>query len=336
MVAENHEMGRKRMKMFRVGLGILALASASGAWSSAMAQDVTLKMAHIYTPGNIWYDTAEAYKKAVEERTNGQVKIDIAPAGSTGDWPQSIEGLQIGTNDIVLQSIGTLDRYNTIAGIEAYPYLIRDVDHFKKVYYGPVGKELVDEIAEKTRFRIVGAGYRGARQLTSSREVGGLDDLAGLKLRVPPLKMYRLTWEYLGASPVPMGVSELFTSLQQGVVDGQENPLEIVESQKFYEVQKYVAETAHIIGAMTFIYSDNRFKSLPEDVRNVLQEEGDKVMTEATDRMVKLEDDLKAQLQAKGMTFVPVDRAAFQAKLEDLPEEFPELADWVEKIQAVQ
>jgi TRAP-type C4-dicarboxylate transport system substrate-binding protein len=94
-------------------------------------------MAHIYAPGNIWYETAEAYAKAVEQKSGGKVKMQIAPSGSTGDWPASIEALKIGTNDIVLQSVGTLDRYGTIAGVEAYPYLVRDVEHFKRVYYGP-------------------------------------------------------------------------------------------------------------------------------------------------------------------------------------------------------
>lgn len=295
----------------------------------------TLKMAHIYTPGNIWFETAAAYAKAVEEKSGGKTKIQIAHSGSTGDWPQSIEALKIGTNDIVLQSVGTLDRYNIIAGIEAYPYLVRDIDHFKKVYYGPVGQGLFDEIAAKTQFRIIGAGYRGARDLTSSRKVASLDDLKGLKLRVPPLKMYRLTWELLGASPVPMGVAELFTSLQQGVVDGQENPLEVIDQQKFNEVQKYVGETAHVIGAMTFIFFDQRFKSLPAETQKLLVEEGNRAMLSATDRMVGLEDELKKKLQSKGMEFVAVDRAAFRDKLKPMAKEFPELADWVQKIQAV-
>jgi TRAP-type C4-dicarboxylate transport system substrate-binding protein len=175
----------------------------------------------------------------VAERSGGRIRIDIAHSGATGDWPASIEALLIGTNDIVLQSIGTLDRYNTIAGIEAYPYLVRYLAHFRSVYHGPAGAALFDEIAAKTRFRIIGAGYRGARHLTSNRRVEKVEDLRGLKLRVPPLRMYRLTWELLGASPVPMGVAELFTSLQQGVVDGQENPLEVIESLKFNEVQRY-------------------------------------------------------------------------------------------------
>lgn len=321
----------------RRGLGVAAaLALALAAAPAALAQTVTLKMAHIYNPGNIWYQTAQAYADAVAQKSGGKVKIQIAASGATGDWPASIEALKIGTNDIVLQSIGTLDRYNILPGIEAYPYLLRDVEHFKKVYYGPVGAEFIDEVARKTSFRIIGAGYRGARWLTSNKPVHALADLNGLKLRVPPLKMYRMTWEYLGASPVPMGVAELFTSMQQGVVDGQENPLEIVESNKFYEVQKYAIDTRHVIGAMTWIFSDARFKRLPVDVQKLLKEEGERVMLAATERMIGLEGELKTQLQGQGMKFNEVDRDAFRERLKPMAKEFPDLAPWVQKFQAVQ
>ena len=318
-------------------LGATAAASllTVAAAPAALAQTTVLKMAHVYTPGNIWYETAQAYAKAVEEKSGGKVKIQIAHSGSTGDWPSSIEGLKIGTNDIVLQSIGTLDRYNILPGIEAWPYLLRDVDHFKKVYYGPVGAEFMEEVAKKTSFRIIGAGYRGARWLTSTKPVANLADLHGLKMRVPPLKMYRMTWDLLGASTVPMGPAELFTSLQQGVVDGQENPLEYVQFSKFYEVQKYGIDTRHVIGAMTWIFSDARFKRLPADVQTLLQEEGERVMLEATERMIGLEGEIQKQLASEGMKFNEVDRAAFAAKLEPMGKEFPELAPWVTKFRAV-
>ncbi|MFO1288262.1 MAG: TRAP transporter substrate-binding protein [Rubrivivax sp.] len=258
----------------------------------------------------------------------------IAPS-TTGDWPASIEGLKIGTNDIVLQSVGTLDRYNVVAGVEAYPYLVRDIDHFKKVYYGPVGAELYEEIAKKTGFRIIGAGYRGMRHLTSSKPVRNLAEVKSIKIRVPPLKIYRLTWDTLGASTVPMGVAELFTSLQQGVIDGQENPLEVVEMMKFNEVQKFVVETGHVSGAMTWIFSDAKFKSLPADVQKLLKEEGEAAMLAATERMVRLEGEIKTRLQGKGMQFVTVDRAAFASALAPMSKEFPDLAPWVAKMQAV-
>jgi tripartite ATP-independent transporter DctP family solute receptor len=316
--------------------GAAAIAAAlPAAPAFAQGQPLVLKMAHIYNPGNIWFETAEAYAKAVNEKSGGKVRIEIAASGSTGDWPATIEGLKIGTNHIVLQSIGTLDRYNILPGLEAYPYLVRDVDHFKKVYYGPVGQEFIEEVARKTSFRIVGAGYRGARWLTSNKPVKTVADIRGLKLRVPPLKMYRMTWELLGASPVPMGVAELFTSMQQGVIDGQENPLEIIDSMKFNEVQKYAIDTRHIIGAMTWIFSDARFRQFPPDVQKLLKEEGERAMLQATDRMVATEGELRKKLESRGMQFNDIDRDALKAKVADIGKEFPDLAPWAAKFSAV-
>ncbi|MET0508285.1 MAG: TRAP transporter substrate-binding protein [Burkholderiaceae bacterium] len=313
--------------------GAAAMVSIPLARPLAAQSALVLKMAHIYPPGNIWTETAEAYAKAVESRSNGQVRIQIAHSGATGDWPQSIEGLKIGTNDIVLQSIGTLDRYNILPGVEAFPYLLRDVEHFKKVYYGSAGAEFFEEIAKKTSFRLIGAGYRGARWLTTNKPVSKPDDIKGLKLRTPPLKMYRMTWELLGASPVPMGVAELFTSMQQGVVDGQENPLEIVDSLKFYEVQKFAIDTRHIIGAMTWILSDARVKRLPGDVQKLLREEGDKVMLAATDRMIGMEGQLRTKLQSAGMKINDIDRAELARRVEPIGKEFPDLVPWVAKFR---
>jgi TRAP-type C4-dicarboxylate transport system substrate-binding protein len=156
-----------------------------------------------------------------------------------------------------------------------------------------------------------------------------------VKLRVPPLKMYRMTWDTLGASTVPMGVAELFTSMQQGVVDGQENPLEIVESMKYNEVQKYAIETGHVSGAMTWIYHEPRLKRLPADVQALLKSEGEAAMLAATDRMLKTEGEIKSRLQAQGMQFIQVDRAAFANALSGMSKEFPDLAPWVAKVQAV-
>lgn len=319
--------------------GALALpALALGALGPARAEvpETTLQVAHIYDPGNLWYDATQRYLDAVTERTGGKVTFNVAASGTTGTWQESIEALQLGTNDIVIQSVGTLDRYDPLPGIEAFPYLIRDLDHFKKVYYGPTGRELYDAIEEKTGFKIVGAGYRGARKLSADRAVETLDDLKGLKLRVPPLKMYKRTWELLGASPVPMPFLEVFTSLQQGVIDGQENPLEVIESKKLDEVQSHVMATDHVIGAMTFIFDSNRFDSFPEELQQILQEEGEKAMLWATDEMVKQEDSYRDALKERGMTFVQPDLEAFRAAVAPIKEEFPELKEWVERVNAVQ
>jgi len=314
---------------------VTALSFTAAHTAQAQVKPVTLKLAHIYSPKDHWGETMEAFKKAVEDRSEGKIKINISANGLTGDWPQSIEGLRMGTNHIVLQSVGALDRYSQSAGVEAYPYLIRDMDHFHAVYEGAAGGELYDQITKESGFKLIGASYRGARFLTSNRKISNLQDLHGLKMRVPPLKMYRATWTTLGASPVPMGMAELFTSLQHGMIDGQENPLEVIRNVNLFEVQKFAAETQHTIGAMTLIFSDKYFSRLPAETQQILKEEGERVMSEATARMVVAENEHKQFLESKGMAFNAVDRDAFAAKIKEMDSQFPELQVWLDKFRAV-
>ncbi len=312
----------------------LSLASLEAA--RAEIPDTTIQIAHVYNPGNIWFETAQHYADGIKEASGGKVTVNIAPGGTTGTWQEAIEALQIGTNNIVLESIGTLDRYDPLPGIEAFPYLIRDLDHFKKVYYGDMGGELADEIEQRTGFKIIGAGYRGSRKLSANKKVMTPDDLKGLKLRVPPLKMYRRTWELLGASPVPMPALEIYTALQQGVIDGQENPLEVIYTFKWYEHQPYVMNTDHVIGAMTFIFDANWFNSQPKELQDILVEQGEKAMLWATEQMVAKEDEYEKLLKENGVEIVTPDMEAFRAAVAPIKDEFPELKEWVERINAVQ
>ncbi|MFA5663604.1 TRAP transporter substrate-binding protein [Castellaniella sp.] len=314
-------------------LALAGVAVAVAGTARAEVESVTLHMAHDYPPGNVWYEAAQRFADGVASRTDGKAKMQIAHSSSTGSWDQNIEGLQIGTNDIVLESIGTLDRYDPLPGVEAFPYLIKDLDHFKKVYYGDVGDAFMDEVARRSGFRIIGAGYRGARKLSANRKVESVGDLAGLKLRVPPLKMYRRTWELLGASPVPMPVTEIFTGLQQGLIDGQENPLEFINTYKLGEVQSHVMNTNHVIGAMTFIFNDGRFKALSPELQQILREEGANAMLWATDRVLGMENDYQKSLEDKGVVFVDVDLPAFREKVAPIADDFPDLKEWVVKFQ---
>ena len=309
------------------------------AFSSAASAEITekrLQFAHVYPEGNIWNQTTERFAAAITERTEGKVTVSIAAGGTTGSWVEAIEALQIGTNDVVLESIGTLDRYDPLPGVEAFPYLIRDLDHFRAVYYGPVGEAFSDEVAERTGFKIVGAGYRGARKLSANRAVETVEDLAGVRLRVPPLRMYTRTWELLGASAVPMAATEIFTALQQGVIDGQENPLEFIHSFRFYEVQSHVMDTDHVIGAMTFIFDKARFDSFSPALQEILIEEGRNAMLWGTDQMIERENEYRDLLEAEGVTLVSPDLEPFREALVPIREEFPDLAEWVARFEAVE
>lgn len=318
--------------------GAIAIAGATVLSGVAAAEvpRMTLQMAHNYAPNNIWYDVGQRFVENVEAQTDGRITFNVAHSASTGTWAEQIEALQIGTNDIVIQSVGTLDRYAPLPGIEAFPYLIRDTDHFKQVYYGPVGRELYDAIEVETGFRIIGAGYRGARVLSSNRRLESLADVRGLALRVPPLRMYTRTWELLGASPTPMPFTEVFTSLQQGVIDGQENPYEIIESFKLDEVQDYVIETNHVIGAMTFIFDSRRFASFTPEVQRIITEAAEEAMLWSTAQMLEKEDSYRDILTERGMEIIEIDLTEFRAQVAPIRDEFPELSEWVTRIAEVE
>ena len=319
-------------------IGMIALATGLTAASPAMAEirEMKLTFAHIYNPGNIWHEVGQRFTEEVTERTGGLVTFEVLPGGSTGTWRETIEQVQLGVVDLTIQSVGTLNSYDPLPGIEAFPYLIRDIDHFRAVYEGEIGAELYERIAENTGFHIVGASYRGARNLTANREIADIDDLSGLKIRVPGLRMYQMTWELAGASPTPLPAAEIFTGLQQGVIDAQENPLEVIERRRLDEVQTHVILTGHVTGAMTLIFDEDRFKSLPKELQVIMEEAALSATQWGTQEVLRQEETLRAELESRGMTFVEIDREPLQAAVAPIMEEFPELAPWVVRIRSVQ
>nr|PZN85805.1 MAG: TRAP transporter substrate-binding protein DctP [Pseudomonadota bacterium] len=313
------------------GIVFLFFALAVAPW--AAAETLTLKLVHNHAPGTIWQEVAEDYASRVHQRSGGKVKIEVVHADANG-VALTAEDLLAGDHDIMMHPVGALSRYDALAGLEAYPYLIRDIAHFRAVYDGALGKELLTEIGKRTAFHLIGAAYRGTHHLSSNRLVEKIDDLRDLKVRVPELKIFELTWEYLGASPVPMDFSELYEALREEDVMAQESPLKTMRDANLSEVQKYVIETGHILGAMTFILPDDRYWALPEDVRQLLQEEGEAAMRAGTDRMIQMEPRYRKDLETRGMTFIPVNRNAFQAKLAPMAKEFEELTPWIQRIKA--
>lgn len=303
----------------------------------ASAQEIRLQAATIAPPDNVWAKVGDRYAERVAERTNGRVEIDMSYSGALGNAEETIEGLKFGTTDIVIQEISQLDGYDPLAGLGAYPYLIRDIDHFREIFAeGGVGQEFYDEIEARTGYKTIGAGFRGSREMASRREINTPDDLAGLKMRVPNQQTYRLTWDTLGASPVPMPSLEVYTAMQQGIIDAAENPLEAQLRSKYNEAVPYVIMTDHVNPYYTFIFDADKFNSLPEDVQTVLVEEGRAAMDWGTEQILEAIPGYKQTLIDSGATIVEPDKAAFRAKLEPMKAEYaPDIQEWIERFQGV-
>jgi TRAP-type transport system periplasmic protein len=333
--SKEETMTMKLSRRLVVGAAVATPAILTfGRGSFAQAQ-TTLSLGHGAAPTNPRHIAAEKFAEVVKDKSGGRITIRVAPSDQLGNEASLLTSLRTGAVDMCVNSQGSSSALVPEIAALGLPFLFDTPGAAFKLLDGPFGNVIGERFA-KVGILPLGFWDNGIRHVTNSkRAINTPEDLKGLKLRTPPDPMTIDIFQSVGAATQQIAFGELYVALQQGVVDGQENPLEVIEGQKFNEVQKYVIETGHVIGAMTWIFSEQRFKSLPPDVQKVLLEEGNATMLVATDRMVTLEGEIKKRLEGKGMQFVKVDTGPFREKLTPMTKDFPELAAWVQKIQAV-
>jgi len=311
-----------------------ALVGCSG---GGKKQDVKVfKLANVSALGDERDQSLKEFARLVSEKSNGEIKIEVYSGGTLGGWRDTIEGLEPGIVQIVCESIGTLEPYSKTASIDAYPYLYRDYEHYKKVMEGEIGEQLLASVGKEGGFVIMGPSYRGARIMTSNKKVESVDNLKGVKIRAPGIQMYIKTWEYLGASPVPMDATEIYTGLQQGTVDAQENPVLFSYGNAYYDVCKYLVMTNHVMSTDVFIFNDDFFNGLPEETQKILREAATEAGNFRTQLVFDKEGEAIKEMEAKGMEVINPNIKEFQDKLTDFGKEFPDLVDTVKQIQSVQ
>ncbi|MEL7649481.1 MAG: TRAP transporter substrate-binding protein [Sedimentibacter sp.] len=301
----------------------------------AKKETMVFKLANGSAIGDERDQSLQEFARLVDEKSGGTMKVEVFSGGSLGTWRDTIEGLEPGIVQIVCESIGTLEAYSPTASIDAYPYLYRDYDHYKKVMESEIGEQLLATVGQEGGFVIMGPSYRGARVVTSNKKFESADQLKGLKIRAPGIQMYIKTWEYFGASPVPMDPSEIYTGLQQGTVDAQENPVMYNYGSAFYDVCDYLIMTNHVMSTDVFIFNDDYFNGLPEDVQKVFKEAAKEAGNFRTQLVLDKEAATVKLMEEKGMEVIYPDVASFQAKLADFSKEFPNLTELVDKIHAV-
>ena len=309
-------------------LTIMVLVIACMMLSIPAMAKTKLKLGHPVDTKDPLHAAAEIFSKEVEKITNGDVVVKIFPASQLGKSKEAQEGLQQGFVDIVIESIGTLSKFYPAAGVESMPYLFEDADHYVKVWNGPIGLEFKEDMAQKANFRVFGHMFRGTRELTSNREVRSIDDLKGLKIRVTPIKERLATWEAFGANPTPMSFSEVFTALQQGVIDAQENPIPTIAKNSLYEVQKYLVLTSHMANGYCFQMNAKKFAKYPKATQEALIAASDKAVEYYIDYVKKNEKKLLDEMAAKGMKIVKIDQAPFREKAKEVVAQFPAVQDW--------
>lgn len=294
-----------------------------------------MRLANANPSGDIKDQVSQKFSELAKAQSNGGLDIQVYSGGSLGDWRDTIEGLGLGVNEIVIESMSSLDSYYPKANIDALPYLFDGYDHLMKVWYGPVGEKIMEDIGKNGNFKLIGPMYRGVRKVTSKKPFNTLEELKGLKIRVPNTQVFIKLWQTLGTNPTPLALTETFTAIQQNTVEAQENP--VIESYgfAFYDVCKYLIETNHVYSTDVWIYNRPFFEKQPAEIQKVLVSAGVDAAKWRNEEAKKRESEFVQKFKDKGVTVITPDLAPFRTKLEGFVEkEFPDLKDWVAEIKA--
>jgi TRAP-type transport system periplasmic protein len=301
---------------------IVGMSLALGVMASASAQ-TTMRIS-ISTAQNSHQGVAiDTFASEVEKRTGGRYKVQTFYSGALGGERESIEAVQLGTQELAFSSTGPVPNFVPETKILDVPFLFRDKAHARAVLDGPIGQEMLGKFDAKG-FKALAWAENGFRHMTNSkRSVNAPEDLKGLKMRTMENPVHIAAYKGLGIVTTPMAFPEVFTALQQGTVDGQENPLSVIMASKFDQVQKHLSLTGHVYSPAIFLMNKAAFDKLSAADKTAFLEAakaGTKVNRARVD-----EDDTKgvSELRAKGMTVVEnVDKSKFVATLAPVNAEF--------------
>ncbi|WP_157961625.1 TRAP transporter substrate-binding protein [Acuticoccus kandeliae] len=272
--------------------------------TQADAQTV-LRFGHQNGPDHSLHLSALKFAELVDERTNGEVKVEVYPSAQLGGLNDLWAGVKIGTIDIAgsLPATVAVDLVPSVSIFDA-PYMFTGVDHFEKVWTGEIGQEIAAELAEKAGVRLLSMETFGSRQLTANKPILKPEDLAGMKIRAVTLPTFIATIEAMGGTPTPMDFTEVYQGLMSGVIDGQENPPASIYTARFNEVQSHLMMTSHIFGVVTVMMNEGAFSRLTPEQQAILIEAGKEAGIYGNEVAGKQQEEMLAALEASGMTIV--------------------------------
>jgi tripartite ATP-independent transporter DctP family solute receptor len=303
-------------------IAVLVLSTALAGSASSQDKPIVLKLGHAVAPEHPYHLGAVRYSELVAQRTKGKVKMDVYPSTQLGNERDMVEGLQLGTIDLVVTSTGPLGGFVPRMFVVDLPFLFRDREHAYKVLDGPIGRELLDAFSAKG---IKGLAFweNGFRQITNSvRPIERPEDLKGIKIRTMENKVHLSAFRAFGASPTPMAWSEVYTALQQKTIDAQENPIAIIYFQKIYEVQKYLALTGHFYSPTPLLMSLKAFSNLPRNIQKIMLDTAMECATYERNLLRDNEAKQLAEIKAKGIQVTLPDKKPFQDAAAPVYKEF--------------
>lgn len=313
---------------------LLVFGSFSVFAASTSQQILVLKAGHAVPPTHPYHLGLVKFAELVAQRTGNRVQIQIFPNAQLGNERDMIEGLQIGTIDLVVSSTGPVGNFAPKMMVVDLPFLFRDRDHAYKVLDGEIGKTLLKQLDPKG-IRGLAFWENGFRHLTNSkRPINEPADLKGLKIRTMENEVHMASFKALGANPSPMAWSEVFTALQQKVIDGQENPIPIIYTTKIYEVQKYLALTGHFYSPALLLISQQSWGKLTPEEQQVFVTTAQEVAVYERNLIKEMEDKQISELKAKGMIVTTPDKTLFRKATQEVYKKYEDKLgkDLIEKI----
>lgn len=277
-----------------------------------------IKLGLVTKPGSAQNIVAEKFKEIIEQRSQGEIAVKIFHSSSIGNETEILQQIQMGSIQMGVITSGPFDTFDPIARVIDYPFLFKDNDQADEILDGPLGAEILKSL-EGSGFKGLCFSENGFRNLTNNKKaVKSPDDVKGLKIRVMDSALHQGIWKSLGANPTPMPWP-IYTELEQGVIDGQENPLWVMEVYKFYEIQKYMTMTRHVYSAHIDVASLKWWNSLKPELREMIHKSiYEAAVFQRKDNRDKDAGRLK-MLKEKGMQVEEnPDIAAFRAKVADM------------------
>ena len=304
-----------RRDALRIALCAVVLTAGSA------AAQTELKFGHVGEPGSLFAKSAEEFAKRANDRLKGKVKVVVFGSSQLGGDKELLQKLKLGTVDMALPST-VMSSESDLFGIFEMPYLVKDRKHMQAIEKAVVWPSLAPEV-EKKGLKILAVWENGYRHITNNKKpIKVPADLQGIKLRTPEGKWRVKMFQTYGANPSPMKFSEVFTALQTGVMDGQENPFSQIYSAKFQEVQKYLSLTGHVYTPAYVTVGAKKWASLPADVRKVLEDAAKDLQSFVYATAEKDEKDLLGKIKAAGVQVNEADKAAFVKASAAVYEEF--------------
>ena len=329
------------MKRFVIS-AVMALMMASAAFAGQAEAATTLRLGHVVADNSSLDKGLDYFAKLVSDKSGGELKIQVFPNSSLGDNTAMMEQLQFGSLDMMAPSVAALSGFTPSTAIFDLPYLFKNEAAAEEVLDGPLG-DTVGKALEPQGFYLLGWMTQSWRHLTCNKEVTKPADVAGIKIRTMDSKYHMAHFNTLGASAIPMAMSELYTALQQGTIDAQENPYTNIVNSRFYEVQKYVVETGHIYDACPLIISTLTWKRLDDNQKKIIKEAAAEAVNWERKEVKKDDDLFREQVKKSGTTVIvltPEQRAEFRKAAQPVYDEFVKEqgqagADAVKSVEAV-